>query len=110
MEKDVAISVIRAAYELEVTFFDTAEIYGPFTDEELVGEALSPFRDEVVIATKFGFDIDPATGRGNGLTSRELRDNLAIIIQPQGKRPIFPSGMTSGMSATMWSWWVQRER
>ena len=49
----------RTAVERGVTFFDTAEAYGPFTNEELVGEALAPFRDQVVIATKFGFDIDP---------------------------------------------------
>ena len=55
------ISLLRAAVECGVTFFDTAEVYGPFTNEELVGEALSPLRDQVVIATKFGFDtsIDP---------------------------------------------------
>ena len=53
------IALIRAAVERGVTFFDTAEVYGPFTNEELVGEALAPFRDQVVIATKFGFDIDP---------------------------------------------------
>ena len=58
-EKQQAISVIRAAVERGVTFFDTAEIYGPFTNEALVGEALAPFRDHVVIATRFGFDIDP---------------------------------------------------
>lgn len=55
------IALIRSAVDLGVTFFDTAEIYGPFTNEELVGEALQPVRDRVVIATKFGFDIDPNT-------------------------------------------------
>ena len=54
-EKDEAIKVIRAAYDGGVTFFDTAEAYGPFTNEEVVGEALAPIRDKVVIATKFGF-------------------------------------------------------
>jgi aryl-alcohol dehydrogenase-like predicted oxidoreductase len=53
-----------------VTFFDTAEVYGPFENEEVVGEALRPFRDRVVIATKFGFDIDPGTGQQRGLNSR----------------------------------------
>jgi aryl-alcohol dehydrogenase-like predicted oxidoreductase len=53
-----------------VTFFDTAEVYGPFTNEELVGEALAPFREQVVIATKFGFKIDPSTGKQAGLDSR----------------------------------------
>jgi aryl-alcohol dehydrogenase-like predicted oxidoreductase len=59
-EKQEMISVIRAAVERGVTFFDTAENYGPFTNEALVGEALAPFRSEVVIATKFGFKIDAA--------------------------------------------------
>src|SRR5215207_1229763 len=57
------ISLLRAAFERGVTFFDTAEVYGPFTNEELVGEALSPVRNEVVIATKFGFQLDPSGER-----------------------------------------------
>src|ERR1700684_786467 len=64
------ISVIRAAVERGVTFFDTAEVYGPFTNEELVGEALAPFREQVVIATKFGCKLDPNTGKQAGLDSR----------------------------------------
>ena len=64
------IALLRAAVERGVTFFDTAEVYGPFTNEELLGEALEPLRDQVVIATKFGFDIDPATGRQRGTNSR----------------------------------------
>ena len=56
------IHVIRGAYERGVTFFDTAEAYGPWTNQELVGAALRPLRDKVVIATKFGFNIDPETG------------------------------------------------
>src|SRR5947209_8684569 len=59
VDKQQGISLIRAAVEDGVTFFDTAEVYGPFTNEELVGEALAPFRGTVVIATKFGFDLDP---------------------------------------------------
>jgi aryl-alcohol dehydrogenase-like predicted oxidoreductase len=70
VEKQHGIALIRAAHERGVTFFDTAEVYGPFANEELVGEALAPMRKEVVIATKFGFDIDPATGKQNGLNSR----------------------------------------
>lgn len=58
LPKDEAISVIRQAVEAGVTFFDTAEVYGPYTNEELVGEALEPYRDKVVIATKFGYDIE----------------------------------------------------
>jgi aryl-alcohol dehydrogenase-like predicted oxidoreductase len=69
-EKQEMISVIRAAVERGVTFFDTAEVYGPFTNEELVGEALAPFRGKVAIATKFGFNIDPSTGKQAGLNSR----------------------------------------
>ncbi len=66
-----AIRIIRGAHDLGVTFFDTAEAYGPFTNEELVGEALAPIRDQVVIATKFGWNIDPETGeRHPGLNSR----------------------------------------
>jgi aryl-alcohol dehydrogenase-like predicted oxidoreductase len=65
------VALIRTAVERGVTFFDTAEVYGPFTNEALVGEALQPVRDQVVIATKFGFDLDPDTGqRRGGLNSR----------------------------------------
>ena len=63
------ISLIRAAVERGVTFFDTAEVYGPFTNEELVGEALVPFRGQVVIATKFGWAPNPEDGRASGLPS-----------------------------------------
>src|ERR1700747_2063612 len=70
VEKNQAIALIRAAVERGVTFFDTAEVYGPFTNEELVGEALAPFRDRVKIATKFGFKIDPSTGKQAELDSR----------------------------------------
>jgi len=69
-DKQEMISIIRAAVERGVTFFDTAEVYGPFTNEELVGEALAPFRGQVVIATKFGFKLDPDTGKQAGLDSR----------------------------------------
>ncbi len=68
-DKRELIALIRAAVERGVTFFDTAEVYGPFTNEELVGEALAPLRDQVVIATKFGFDFDPK-GQQTGLNSR----------------------------------------
>src|ERR1700731_3138168 len=69
-EKQEMISVIRRAVERGVTFFDTAEVYGPFANEELVGEALTPFRGKVAIATKFGFKLDPDTGKQAGLDSR----------------------------------------
>src|SRR3712207_5981413 len=68
-DKQHAISLIRAAVDRGVTFFDTAEVYGPFTNEEVVGEALAPHRAHVVIATKFGFDID-RDGKTVGLNSR----------------------------------------
>jgi aryl-alcohol dehydrogenase-like predicted oxidoreductase len=69
-DKHEMISLIRLAVERGVTFFDTAEVYGPFTNEELVGEALAPFRGQVVIATKFGFKLDPNTGKQAGMDSR----------------------------------------
>ena len=69
-DKQEMISLLRAAVERGVTFFDTAEVYGPFTNEELVGEGLAPFREQVVIATKFGFKLDPKSGRSVGVDSR----------------------------------------
>src|ERR1700738_3892894 len=69
-DKQEMISLLRAAVECGVTFFDTAEVYGPFTNEELVGEALAPVRGQVVIATKFGFKLDPKQGQQQGLDSR----------------------------------------
>lgn len=68
--KEKAIAIIRKAYESGIRFFDTAEVYGPFYSEEMVGEALKPFRHEVVIATKFGFEVDPVTKARNGLNSQ----------------------------------------
>src|SRR5882672_10158015 len=70
-DKNEMVALIRTAVERGVTFFDTAEVYGPFTNEELVGEALAPFRKDVVIATKFGFDLGP--GGAGGPNSRPER-------------------------------------
>jgi aryl-alcohol dehydrogenase-like predicted oxidoreductase len=70
LTKEESIGLIRQAVDLGVTFFDTAEVYGPFTNEEIVGEALKPVRDQVVIATKFGFAIDPKTGKQTGMDSQ----------------------------------------
>jgi aryl-alcohol dehydrogenase-like predicted oxidoreductase len=70
LDKQQGIALIRTAVERGVTFFDTAEVYGPFTNEELVGEALAPVRQQVKIATKFGFAIDPKTGKQSGMNSR----------------------------------------
>jgi aryl-alcohol dehydrogenase-like predicted oxidoreductase len=72
-DKKDMIGIIRAAVEEGVTFFDTAEVYGPFANEELVGEALQPVRDQVVIATKFGWNIDPVARKPNGLDSSPKR-------------------------------------
>jgi aryl-alcohol dehydrogenase-like predicted oxidoreductase len=69
-DKQEMIALLRGAVERGVTFFDTAEVYGPFTNEELVGEGLAPFREQVVIATKFGFKLDPNSGRSIGVDSR----------------------------------------
>jgi aryl-alcohol dehydrogenase-like predicted oxidoreductase len=81
-EKQQAISLIRTAFERGVTFFDTAEAYGPYTNEALVGEALAPFRDQVVIATKFGFEFD-ANGGQSGMNS-----------QPQHIREVAEASLT----------------
>jgi aryl-alcohol dehydrogenase-like predicted oxidoreductase len=78
LSKEEGIALIRAAHERGVTFFDTAEVYGPFENEEVVGAALQPVRDQVVIATKFGFDIDFATGENRGLSSRPEHIRAAV--------------------------------
>jgi aryl-alcohol dehydrogenase-like predicted oxidoreductase len=78
-DKQDMIAVIRAAVERGVTFFDTAEVYGPFRNEEVVGEALAPFRDQVVIATKFGWDVDLQTGENRRrLNSRPAHIKAAV--------------------------------
>lgn len=83
-DKKEMISLIRTSVEKGITFFDTAEVYGPFTNEELVGEALEPFRDKVVIATKFGFNIDDVTKQSNGLNSRP--ENIKKAVEGSLKR------------------------
>jgi aryl-alcohol dehydrogenase-like predicted oxidoreductase len=75
-DKDAMISLIRAAVDLGVTFFDTAQVYGPFTNEELVGEALEPVRDRVVIATKFGFDLESGQSRGPDSRPETIRSSV----------------------------------
>jgi aryl-alcohol dehydrogenase-like predicted oxidoreductase len=94
MDKKDGIALIRAAVERGVTFFDTAEVYGAYTNEELVGEALAPFREQVVIATKFGFKIDPATGKQAGLDSRpehiqEVAEASLKRLQDGCNRPLY---------------------
>ena len=84
MDKQTGVSLIRSAFDRGVTFFDTAEVYGPYVNEELVGEALAPVRDQVVIATKFGFGIDPQTGKQQGLNSRP--DHIREVAEASLKR------------------------
>lgn len=84
VDKQTGIALIRSAVERGVTFFDTAEVYGPFTNEELVGEALAPFRGQVVIATKFGFKLDPNTGKQAGLDSRP--EHIKAVAEASLKR------------------------
>ena len=84
-DKKEMITLIRKAVEQGITFFDTAEVYGPFTNEELVGEALAPLRDQVVIATKFGFNLDPLGGpKWTGLNSRP--DHIRQAVEGSLKR------------------------
>src|SRR5207302_11515394 len=78
-DKRQGINVMRTAYENGVTFFDTAEVYGPYTNEELVGEALAPFRDRIMIATKFGFDLE-----AGGLNSRP--QHIKKVVEASLKR------------------------
>jgi len=78
LPRDEGVKLIRDAVDRGVTFFDTAEVYGPFINEEVVGEALRPVRDRVVIATKFGFDIDPDTRENRGVNSRPERIRQAV--------------------------------
>lgn len=83
-DKGEMIALMRAAVDKGVTFFDTAEVYGPFVNEELVGEGLAPVRDKVVIATKFGFDIDPETRERRGFNSRP--DHIRAVCEASLKR------------------------
>ena len=84
-DRNEMIALIRAAVEQEVTFFDTSELYGPYTNEELVGEALAPLRDQVVIATKFGFKLEGAADRAwGGLDSRP--EHIRLVVERSLKR------------------------
>jgi aryl-alcohol dehydrogenase-like predicted oxidoreductase len=84
LDKQQGIALVRAAVERGVTFFDTAEAYGPFINEEMVGDALAPLRDQVVIATKFGFKIDPETGKQTGMDSRP--EQIRKVVEASRKR------------------------
>jgi aryl-alcohol dehydrogenase-like predicted oxidoreductase len=81
-EKQDAIDLVRKAFQLGVTFFDTAEVYGPFTNEEVLGEAVAPFRNEVVLATKFGFKLE--NGKSTGVDSRP--ENIRAVAEASLKR------------------------
>jgi len=85
-DKPEMISLIRAAVELGVTFFDTAEVYGPFTNEELVGEALAPFRKQVVIATKFGFDLSGSDKRPGAAGLNSQPEHIKQAVEGSLKR------------------------
>ncbi len=87
-DRQEMISLIRTAVERGITFFDTAEVYGPFTNEELVGEALAPLRDRVVIATKFGFDtsVDPRAMKGSGPVLNSRPDHIREVAEASLKR------------------------
>jgi aryl-alcohol dehydrogenase-like predicted oxidoreductase len=85
-DKQEMISLIRKAVELGITFFDTAEIYGPFTNEELVGEALAPYRDKVVIATKFGFDLSGSDNRPGAAGLNSQPEHIEHAVEGSLKR------------------------
>ena len=87
-DKQEMVTLLRTAVERGVTFFDTAEVYGPFTNEELVGEALAPVRDQVVIATKFGFDtsVDPRAMKGSGPVLNSRPEHIREVAEASLKR------------------------
>ena len=97
-----AIRIIHLAVERGVTMFDTAEAYGPFTNEELVGEALAPMRERVVISTKFGWDIDPKTGQRTGRLNsrpdhvRQVRRRHAAAAADRPDRSALSASRRSG--------------
>src|SRR5208282_4071651 len=85
-DKQEMISLMRTAVDRGVTFFDTAEVYGPFTNEELLGEALAPVRDRVVIATKFGFDLSGSDNRPGAAGVNSRPDHLKLAVEGSLKR------------------------
>ena len=84
VDKQSGIALLRSAVERGITFFDTAEVYGPYTNEELLGEALAPLREQVVIATKFGFDIAANTGQQRGVNSQP--DHIREVVEASLER------------------------
>ena len=110
MQKDAAVALIRAAFETGVTFFDTAEAYGPFANEEIVGEALAPMRDSVVIATKFGFQngdttagLDSGPERIREVAEASLKrlktDRIDLFYQYDDRAPLRQVAPTAGRCA-----------
>ncbi|RPI83787.1 MAG: aldo/keto reductase, partial [Chloroflexi bacterium] len=85
-DRQEMIAFLHAAVDRGITFFDTAEVYGPFTNEELVGEALAPFRGQVVIATKFGFKHDPNRGPGPGVGLDSRPEQIRRVAEASLKR------------------------
>jgi aryl-alcohol dehydrogenase-like predicted oxidoreductase len=85
-DRQEMIGLVRSAVERGVTFFDTAEVYGPFTNEQLVGEALAPFRSQVVIATKFGFDVDPSGKENRGASLNSRPEHIKEVADASLKR------------------------
>jgi aryl-alcohol dehydrogenase-like predicted oxidoreductase len=110
-DRQQGIAVIRAAVERGVTFFDTAEVYGPFVNEELVGEALAPFRDQVVLATKFGFRFDQQ-GRQVGLSSTPSTSARPWTGRSSGSESTPSTCSTSTASTPRWRsrTWLERSR
>ncbi len=112
-DKAAMVALIRGAVERGVTLFDTAEVYGPFANEELVGEALEPVRDQVVVATKFGWDIQDGqrTGRVNSRpdnVKRAVEGSLKRL--GSGPRPSTSSTSTASIPRCRWKMWPERSR
>ena len=105
-DRQQAIALIRAAVERGVTFFDTAQAYGPFTNEELLGEALAPFRAQVVIATKFAFQWDE-NGKETGLNNRpkHIRASAPGSTRPTSATPFRASARRTARPTKRWSTW-----
>jgi aryl-alcohol dehydrogenase-like predicted oxidoreductase len=102
-ERQEMIALIRTAVDRGVTMFDTAEAYGPFTNEELLGEALAPVRDQVVIATKFGFDLTGDGGPGRrGLDSRP--DHIRAVIDARRSRTVCRASRCRGRDCPKLRW------
>jgi len=110
-DRQQGIAVIRAAVERGVTFFDTAEVYGPFVNEELVGEALAPFRSDVVIATKFGFRFD-AEGRQVASPAARSTSARPWTVRSSGSESTPSTCSTSTASTPRWRsrTWLERSR